>query len=114
MALAYEESKNLVEYMVAEFGQRGVVSIMNSLKEGNAIDEATKKSLSVSLDELERRWILYLQERVTWIGYLAANIYTILLFAAALLTICGFLRIIIRRRHRNSKADEDEGEIGIN
>ena len=114
LVLAYEESKNVVEYMVAEYGQRGVVSILNSLKDGNDIDEATKKSLSISLDELERSWILYLQERVTWIGYLAANIYTILLFAAALLTICGFLRIIIRKRRRNSKTDEDEEEIGIN
>lgn len=114
MALAYEESKNVVEYMVAEYGQRGVVRIMNSLKDGNAIDEAIQNRISVSLDELERRWILYLQERVTWAGYLAANIYTILLFAAALLTICGFLRVIIRKRHRNSQTDENEEEIGVN
>jgi hypothetical protein len=108
LILAYEESKNMVEYMVAKHGQRGVVSIMNNLKDGDAIDEATRKGLSVSLDELERRWILYLQERITWIGYLAANIYTILLFVAALLTIGGFLRIIIKRRLRASRVDDDD------
>jgi hypothetical protein len=108
LILAYEESKNVVEYMVTEHGQRGVVSIMNSLKEGDAIDEATRKGLSISLDEFEKRWIQYLQQRVTWIGYVAANIYTILLFAAALLTICGFLRIIIKRRLRASRVDDDD------
>jgi hypothetical protein len=108
LILAYEESKNVVEYMVTEHGQRGVVTIMNSLKEGDDIDEATRKGLSMSLDELEKRWILYLQQRVTWIGYVAANIYTILLFVAALLTICGFLRIIIKRRLRASRVDDDD------
>jgi len=108
LILAYEESKNVVEYMVTEYGQRGVVSVMNYLKEGDAIDAATRKGLSVSLDELERHWILYLQQRVTWIGYVAANIYTILLFVAALLTICGFLRIIIKRRFRASRVDDDD------
>jgi hypothetical protein len=108
LILAYEESKNMVEYMVMEYGQHGVVSIMNYLKEGDVIDEATRKGLSVSLDELEKRWILYLQQRVTWIGYLAANIYTILFFAAALLTIGGFLRIIIKRRLRASRVDDDD------
>lgn len=114
LALAYEESKSIVEYMIAEHGQSRIVSMMNHVKSGDSIDDAIKKELSISLDELERRWILYLQERVTWIGYVAANMYTILLFAAALLTICGFLRIIITRRHRASKTDEDEEEIGVN
>lgn len=108
LILAYEESKNIIEYIVTEYGQRGVVIIMNSLKEGDAIDEATRKGLSVSLDELEKRWIQYLQQRVTWIGYIAANIYTILLFAAALLTICGFIRILSKRRLRSSRVDDDD------
>jgi uncharacterized membrane protein YcjF (UPF0283 family) len=94
--------------MAAENGQRGVVNVMGYLKAGEPIDEATRKALSVSLDEFERRWILFLQERVTWIGYLATNIYTILLFAAALLTICGFLRIIIKRRLRAARAEDDD------
>jgi len=64
--------------------------------------------MECALDELEKRWIQSLQDKVTWIGYVAANIYTILLFAAALLTICGFLRIIIKRRLRASRVDDDD------
>jgi hypothetical protein len=97
----------VVEYVVAENGQRGVVNVMGYLKAGEPIDEATKRLIGFT-DELERRWILFLQERVTWIGYLATNIYTILLFAAALLTICGFLRIIIKRRLRAARVEDDD------
>ncbi|MGD9579142.1 MAG: peptidase MA family metallohydrolase [Syntrophorhabdus sp.] len=114
LILAYEESKSIVEYMVAEYGQGNVMNIINYLKDGDSIDEAIRRALSMSLDELEKRWILHLQKRITWAGYVATNIYTILLFAAAMLTICGFLRIIIRKRHRASKTDEDEEEIGVN
>jgi hypothetical protein len=110
LILAYEESKSVVDYMVAENGRNSVTIILDHLGEGDTIDEATKKALSVSLDEFERQWISYLKGRVTWIGYLAANIYMILLFAAALLTICGFIRLIIRRRHRASEIDEN-GEL---
>jgi len=83
------------------------------LRKGDAIDEATGKSLSLTLGELEMSWIQYLQGNVTWIGYLAANIYTILLFVAALMTVCGFIRIIIRRRLTASKIDEDDEEVGL-
>ena len=112
MALAYEESRSVVEYMIAEHGQSGVVNIMNNMKHGDTVDEAIKKVLFVSIGELERQWILYLRERVTWAGYLAANIYLIILFAAALLTICGFLRIVMRRRLRAAQVEEDnEDEV---
>jgi hypothetical protein len=44
---------------------------------------------------------------------MAANIYMVLLFAGALLTICGFLRVIIRRRRRTSTIEEDGEEVGV-
>ncbi len=47
--------------MVAEYGQGNVMNIINYLKDRDSIDEAIRRALSMSLDELERRWILYLQ-----------------------------------------------------
>lgn len=108
LILAYEESKSIVDYMVTEYGRARVVSILGHLRDGDTMNTATSKVLSVTPEELERLWVLNLQGQVTWIGYLAANAYTLLLFAAALLTICGFVRVIIRRHHRASRADEDE------
>lgn len=108
LILAYEESKSIIKYMVTEHGQGDVVNIIHYLKDGDTIDEAIRKALSISLDELEKRWILHLQKRITWAGYVATNIYTILLFAAALLTIWGFLRVVIRRQRKTRLADMDD------
>ena len=80
---------------------------MGYLKEGKSIDEATRKSLSMTLEELERQWLQHLQGRVTWINFIAANIYTILFFVAALLTVTGFL-LTIRRRHKKRSVYEDD------
>ncbi len=113
LILAYEESKSVVDYLVNEYGRNSVVHVLGYLREGDSMDAATNKALSLTLNEIEGRWIQHLQGQVTWIGYLSANMYTILLFAAAVLTVCGFLRIIIRRRNRASELDEDEDEVGV-
>lgn len=110
LILAYEQSKSVVDYMMTEHGQSSVVTLLNRLREGDAIDEAMRKGFSLSPDQLEKLWIDHVQGQVTWIGYLAANVYTILLFVAALLTVCGFLRVMVRRRLRASRREEDDDE----
>jgi hypothetical protein len=113
LILAYEESKNVVDYIVTEHGRGSIVNVLGHLREGDTIDESIRKGLSLTLDELEKNWARYLQGQVTWIGYLAANIYTILLFAAAILTIWGFLRLMNKRRLKASKIEEDDEEVGF-
>jgi hypothetical protein len=108
LILAYEESKSVVDYMVTKYSQSSVVSIFGHLREGDTIDEATRKGLLVSLDELEKRWTHYLQREVTWVGYLAANIYSILLFVAAMLACAGFVRVLMKRRRRALMPDEED------
>lgn len=107
LLLAYEESKSVVDYMVIKYGLSSVVSIMGYLKEGKSIDEATRKCLSMTLEELEKEWLQHLQGRVTWINFIAANIYTILFFVAAVLTVTGFL-LTMRRRHKKRSVCEDD------
>jgi hypothetical protein len=108
LILAYEESKSVVDYMVTKYSRSGVVSILGYLKAGDTIDEATRKGLFLTLDKLEKGWTQYLQGKVTWIGYLAANIYTILLFVAAILACAGFVRVLIKRRRRALIPDEED------
>jgi hypothetical protein len=100
--------------MVTEHSRSGVVSILGYLKAGDTIEEATGKSLSLTPDELEKRWTNYLQGKVTWIGYLAANIYTILLFVAAILACAGFVRVLMKRRRRALMPDEEDDYIARN
>ena len=98
LLLAYEESKSFVEFINHEFGRKGIQNLLGHLQTGNEIDEAVLKSFAISLDELERRWHIHLRKKITWFTYLANNLYTILFFVAALITIAGFVRMMIKKR----------------
>ncbi len=105
LLLAYEESKSIVEYIVSEYGKQGILQILEYLKEGHSIDDSIQKSLSVSTSELEIKWIAYLKRKHTWFSYLSYNIYTILFFLAAVITVYGFIRILKKKR---AYVDEDK------
>lgn len=107
IVLAYEESKNFIEYIAGEYGQQGIVRMLNYLREGYAVDDSVQKSLSVSLPELERTWHAYLRGKHSWFSYLSNNLYTILFLAGGLLTILGFIRFLKKKREY---VDEEEGD----
>jgi hypothetical protein len=98
LLLAYEESKSFVEFINREFGREGILDLLGHLQEGSEIDGAVLKSFSIPCDELERRWHTHLRKKITWFTYLANNLYTILFFVAALITIAGFVRMMIKKR----------------
>jgi hypothetical protein len=111
LILAYEESKSVIDFIVTEYSQGGIVNILGYLRDGDTVEAATGKSLSLTPDELEKRWTQYLKGKVTWLGFLAANIYTILLFVAAMLACAGFFRVLIKRRRRALIPDEEDDYI---
>jgi len=111
LLLAYEESKSFIEYVNGKFGRQGVLDILKYLKMGYKVDAAVMKSLSIPLDELEKRWHGHLRKRTTWITYMTANLYEILFFLAALITIYGFVKLLIKKKHY--KDEDDEGEMSI-
>lgn len=96
-SLSYEESKSVVEYIIGEFGINGLIKVLDYLRNDDDIDTAIFKSLSVPLNELESRWHDNLRKKVTWVAYLSSNLYNVLFFIAALITIYGFIRLLIRR-----------------
>lgn len=98
LLLAYEESKSFVEFINHEFGRERILDLLGHLQEGSEIDGAVLKSFSIPFDELERRWHTHLRKKITWFTYLANNLYTILFFLAALITIGGFVRMMIKKR----------------
>jgi len=104
LRLAYEESKSFVEFINHEFGQGGIQDLLGNLQESNEIDKAILNSFSVPFNELEKSWQIHLRKKITWFTYLANNLYTVLFFAAALITIAGFARLMIKKR----KYGEDE------
>ena len=98
LLLAYEESKSVVEYIGNEFGRDGILNLLQHMRDGYEIDVAIQRSLSVRFDGLERKWHSHLRKKITWFTYLATNLYTILFFLAALITVFGFVRVVIKKR----------------
>jgi len=105
LLLAYEESKSFVQYIKEEFGENGILSILGHLKNGDEVETAIPKVLSISFDELEERWYRDLRRKRTWFVYLATHLYEILFFLAALTAIFGFVKLMIKKK---AYKDEDE------
>ncbi len=111
VSLAYEESKSLVMYMEKEFGEDEILSLLSYLKHGDEIDAAIRKSFSISLDELEKKWRQYLRRTTTWLVYVAIHIYDILFFLTALTAIYGFIRLMIKKRAYKDEDGDGEDEL---
>ena len=111
LILAYEESKNIVEYIVRDFGKIELVQILENLKEGDTIGESIQKSLGLPLSELESKWHSSLKRKYTWFTYLSANLYTIIFVLAALITVYGFIRLIQKKRAYKDDEEEEGEEI---
>jgi len=107
LILAYQESESIVEYIVSEFGKQGILNVLEYLKKGYSVDDSIQKSLSISLFELEKNWHAHLKRKHTWFSYVSYNLYTILFFIAAIITVYGFIRLLKKKR---AYKDEEEGE----
>jgi Peptidase MA superfamily len=110
--LAYEESKSFVEYIVHEYGAEKLRIALHRMQDGDNVDEAFSKTLGVALDALQYRWKGDLRRRYSWPSYLANNLFWILFFAAALVTLIGYIQAKKRMKNYRDEDDEDfsEGE----
>jgi len=107
MALAYEESKSVVEYIIANYGNKGLLDILDAMKNGNDVSDAVTMSLGVPLWKLEKEWRESQRSWTSVISLLVANLYTILFAFGALVTLAVYVRFIIRKRRIR---DEEEYE----
>lgn len=106
LILAYEESRSFVEYIVGEYGSSRLLMVLADMKEGHPVDEAVQKNLSLSLFEIENHWRAHLKRKHTWFLYVSNNLYAILFFLAALVTVYGFFRLM--KKKRDYKDDEED------
>jgi hypothetical protein len=109
--LSYEESRSITEYIDNRFGSESILNILKELREGRNIEEAVLSVLSMDYNELESSWHRHLRRKYTWIRYISDNIYWMLFFAGALVTILGF--IILRIRMRSMPDDEDDDYLDL-
>ena len=107
LILAYEQSKSVVNYIDRQYGKGAILDLLGHLKNGEPMEAAVTKSLGISSDELEKDWLSHLESTPRWLVYLADNLYGILFFVAALLTIVGFIRRLMRRKVWENEEEED-------
>jgi hypothetical protein len=106
MMLAYEESRSFVNHVIARYGKEGLLRVLGSLKEGNTIETAFLKSLSIPLEKLEKDWHQSLRKKVTWFTYLSYHLYEILFALMAFITIAAFIKMILKKRGYLKKEEE--------
>ncbi len=107
LMLAYEQSKSIVSYIDRQYGKSAILDLLDHLKNDESMEAAVLKTLGISIDELEREWLRHLESTPRLLVYLADNLYGILFFLAALLTVFGFIRRIMHKREWE-RADEEE------
>ena len=107
LVLAYEQSKSVVNYIDRQYGKGAILDLLGHLKNGEFMEGAAMKSLGISTDELEKDWLGHLESTPRWLVYLADNLYGILFFVAALLTVLGFIRRIMHRKVWESEEEEE-------
>jgi hypothetical protein len=98
LALAYAQSRSLVAYIADQYGAAKILQILGRMKTGEKFERAFESSLGVSPAAVERHWIDARRTGITWLTYLAAHIYEFIFLAAALMTVFGFVRFLIRKR----------------
>ncbi len=54
--LAYAQSLKTVQYILSKYGQEALAKILAAFRDGVTYDEAVRRGLGISLDDLDREW----------------------------------------------------------
>jgi hypothetical protein len=108
LMLAYEQSKSVVNYIERRHGKTAILDLLDHLRNEESMETAAIKSLGISIEKLENDWRAHLESTPGWLVYLADNLYGFLFFLAALLTILGFIRRMMRRKSWENEDVDDE------
>jgi hypothetical protein len=77
------------------------------LEQGDSIDPAVSKSLSKSFQDVHEEWVNDMQKRSEWLVWASQNLYEIIFFIMAVLSILAFVRLRIRRTRYTGEDDDD-------
>ncbi len=108
LALAYEQSRSMVEYIIDNYGKNGILNILETMRQGEGYREAILFSLAIPYPELENRWRQDQQSFTAILSYFVLNLYTIIFVMAALLTFFIYIRLLIRKKRLREEAEDEE------
>jgi hypothetical protein len=110
LALAYAQSKSIVEYIAKEFNPEGIRNLLNSLRSGNDIESAVYGAFLISFDELEKNWYSATKKKSTWITLIISHLYEIIFFLGAIALTAAYVKTVIRKRSRRDDEDDIDEE----
>ncbi len=109
MVLAYEQSRSMIDFIVHEYGAQGLREVLAFMGSGHSMETSFERILSLTPRELEAKWRERLRREYTWVSYLSGNLVTLLFVLAALATVCGFVRML-RKKKAYADMDEEDDE----
>jgi hypothetical protein len=108
LMLAYQQSKSVVEYLSSKYGSQGILDFLKLLQQGYDLESAFEFRFAMPIDEFQYQWRGHLKKNINWFTYVSIHLYEILFVLAALLTILGFVRKMVRRRAYSAQEDEED------
>jgi hypothetical protein len=108
LMLAYQQSKSVVEYLSSTYGSQGILDFLKLLQQGYDLESAFEFRFAMPIDEFQYQWRGHLKKNINWFTYVSIHLYEILFVLAALLTILGFVRKMVRRRAYSAQEDEED------
>ena len=96
--LAYEESKDIVIYIIKNYGKKAMFKTLGHMKDGKNVNTAFLEGLSISVNDLEKKWHNSLRQKLTWFAYFSYHLYDILFALMGLIMIWAAVKIILRKR----------------
>ncbi len=106
--LAYQQSKNFVNFIVKKNGKKQFLQVLNQMQRGYEADAAFYDVFKTSIAELEKKWHQSMARHLTWITWLSGHLYELLFFCASLVCVFGFVKLV---RRKQNYSDEDSDRI---
>jgi hypothetical protein len=110
LLLAYEQSKNIVEYIIKKYGEQGLQNLLERLKNGHPIEEAINDEFAISFPDLEAEWRNHLHKQAIWLTYLIDHLYELLFILGGILLCFGFIRVWLKKRSLKDEYWDDLGD----
>ena len=107
MALAYEQSRSFLDFLLIKLGKDKVLHLLGLLKAGTSMEMAVTEALERDLHELESKWVASLGTHPRIIAFISGNLYQFLFLFMALVTVVAFIRLSHRRKNY---VDDDDDE----
>ena len=94
--------------MGRQYGPQSIHDLLDLLRQGVDIESAVENRFAISFETFQEQWRNHLKASINWFTYLSIHLYEILFVSAALLTILGFIRNLLRKRAYEKDNEEME------